>query len=156
MIIFQNNKSIEIHNDREYLEFAQHYKSIHAAGGIVQNEYQEILMIFRLGRWDFPKGKVEQGESIAEAAMREVKEETGLCDITIGEALPSTYHTYELFGESILKETHWFRMNATRQSLVPQTEEDIQQATWVPFDEIAAKLDSSYASLKALWKSITE
>jgi len=154
MIIFHNNKPIELNNQAEFDNFARNFRIIHAAGGIVRNEQEAILMIYRLDKWDFPKGKVEAGEQYAEAAIREVEEETGLKDITLGEPLPSTFHTYELRGEPILKETHWYAMRAHSQSLTPQTVEDITEAVWVPFEEVRQKLEQSYLSLKALWKEV--
>lgn len=154
MIIFQNNNPVLVHTPEEFEHFASQYRLIHAAGGIVQNEKQEILMIFRLDKWDFPKGKVEAGEEYAEAAVREVEEETGLKNITLGEPLPSTFHTYELHGEPILKETHWYTMQAHSQSLTPQTVEDITQAVWVPIEEVSRKLEESYPSLRVLWEEI--
>lgn len=154
MIIFQNDNKIEIDSREEYERFAQSYRLIHAAGGIVCNECGERLMIFRLGRWDFPKGKVEEGESYAEAAVREVEEETGLRNIMLREPLDSTFHTYELNGEPVLKETHWFNMFAHSQSLVPQTVEDITQAVWVPEEEVDKKMQASYPSLADLWDKI--
>lgn len=154
MIVFHHNNPIDFQNVEDFERFAADFRIIHAAGGIVQNEKQEILMIFRLEKWDFPKGKVEEGEAYAEAAVREVQEETGLHDITLGEPLPSTFHTYELHGEPILKETHWYAMRAHSQSLTPQTVEDITQAVWVPFNEVHRKLEQSYPSLKALWAQV--
>ena len=119
--------------------------------GIVSDENDEILMIFRYGCWDFPKGKVEAGEDWPTAALREVEEETGLHDISLHEPLPNTYHTYTLHGAPILKITHWYEMHAPQQSLTPQTEEDISQAVWVPRTEVADHLKESYLSLKELW-----
>ncbi|MCQ2276087.1 MAG: NUDIX domain-containing protein [Bacteroidales bacterium] len=154
MIIFNNNLPVEINSQEEFDNFAKDYRIIHAAGGIVSNENDEILMIYRLEKWDFPKGKVEAGEQYDEAAIREVEEETGLRNITLGETLPSTFHTYELRGEQILKETHWYKMNALSQSLTPQTIEDITQAVWIPRNEVAEKMKASYASLERLWEEI--
>jgi 8-oxo-dGTP pyrophosphatase MutT (NUDIX family) len=51
---------------------------IKAGGGIVVNEQNEVLLIYRRGKWDLPKGKLDDGETIEECALREVKEETGL------------------------------------------------------------------------------
>jgi len=144
MTIYQNDQPINP-------EQVRNYRLIHAAGGVVFNERNEVLMIYRLSKWDFPKGKVEAGEQFDEAALREVEEETGLHEITLGEALPSTFHTYTLHGEPILKETHWYRMSAPSQELIPQTEEDITQALWVPAEQVETHLQDSYATLRELW-----
>ena len=154
MTVFHNNKPVVIRDEAEWTRFSQDFKIIHAAGGIVSDENNEILMIFRYGRWDFPKGKVEEGENWETAALREVKEETGLQGITLLEPLPNTYHTYILHDTPILKITHWYEMHAPQQSLVPQTEEDISQAIWVPRSEVSDRLSDSYLSLKGLWAMI--
>ncbi|MBQ6071733.1 MAG: NUDIX domain-containing protein [Bacteroidales bacterium] len=156
MQIFHHDQPIEIQSKEAFDRFARDFRIIHAAGGIVHNDANEILMIFRLGKWDFPKGKVEEGEQWAEAALREVQEETGLHNITLGEPLPSTFHTYELRGEPILKETHWYAMQAPKQPLTPQTAEDISQAVWVPFGEVDIKMQNSYPSLTALWREVSD
>src|ERR1700712_23652 len=85
-------------------------KIIYAAGGLVINEKNEILFMFRRKVWDLPKGKVDPGESNEEAAIREVAEETGLRQIVLHEPLINTHHTYEEKGKMIRKQTHWFRM----------------------------------------------
>ena len=156
MQIFHHDQPIEIHTKEAFDRFARDFRIIHAAGGIVHNDANEILMIFRLGKWDFPKGKVEEGEQWAEAALREVQEETGLHNITLGEPLSSTFHTYELRGDPILKETHWYAMQAPKQPLTPQTAEDISQAVWVPFGEVDIKMQNSYPSLTALWREVSD
>lgn len=123
-------------------------KKIIAAGGLVLNEKDELLMIFRRGFWDLPKGKLDEGESVPECAVREVQEETGLKSITLQEAVGITYHEYEEKGQSILKETHWYKMQASdAEELVPQTEEDILQIEWVAKDAIAKKLEKTYANI---------
>lgn len=153
MIVFKNDQPIELATNKEFQQFAQDYRIIHAAGGIVCNEQDEILMIYRLGKWDLPKGKVEEGERYDETAVREVEEETGLRGITLGRPLSSTFHTYEMHGEQILKETHWYEMRASSQALTPQTIEDITEAVWVPIAEVNDKLEHSYPSLQWLWET---
>jgi len=60
-----------------------------------------------------------------------VEEETGLQNILLGAKIGKTYHTYRLKdGSRVLKRTFWYRMTAAYQELIPQTEEDIQEATW--------------------------
>ena len=154
LTIFHNNRPVTVRDEEEWGRFAQDFRIIHAAGGIVADENDDVLMIFRYGCWDFPKGKVEEGEDWETAALREVEEETGLHGITLAEPLPNTYHTYLLHGTPILKITHWYAMHAPQQSLTPQTEEDISQAVWVPREEVAERLSDSYLSLKELWTII--
>lgn len=108
-------------------------KLIIAGGGIVFNEKHELLMIFRRGKWDLAKGKIEEGEQIKQGAIREVEEETG---VIIESAEPEpilTYHAYKLKGKDSLKETHWYKMQAKRgqNKLIPQVEEDIEEVRWV-------------------------
>ena len=113
-------------------DFTGLYKIIEAAGGVVTNPNGEILFIFRLGWWDLPKGKIEKGESIESAALREVEEETGCSNLKLGRKLLETYHTYKLKkGKRVLKKTYWFHMEAEKQELIPQTEENIELAQWM-------------------------
>lgn len=151
LTVFHDNRPVVMRDEAEWAHFAQDFHIIHAAGGIVYNENGEILMIFRYGCWDFPKGKVEEGEDWETAALREVQEETGLQNIILQNTLPNTYHTYILHDTPILKITHWYAMQAPEQSLVPQTEEDISQAVWVSREEVAERLRDSYLSLRELW-----
>jgi len=51
-------------------------------------------MIFRRGKWDLPKGKLDKGETLEQCAVREVREETGLKKIKLQSPLMTTYHTY--------------------------------------------------------------
>ena len=114
--------------------FWKHFTVIQAAGGLIENEKKEILMIYRREKWDLPKGKKEEGETPEACAVREVKEETGLKEVQLKNFLLTTYHTYHEFGRHILKESHWYRMEATSsQALQPQTEEDIYRIEWVTF-----------------------
>ncbi|HVU84160.1 MAG TPA: NUDIX domain-containing protein, partial [Puia sp.] len=83
---------------------------VRAAGGLIQNGRGEVLFMYRRNKWDLPKGKIDPGESPEECALREVKEETGIPDVELMEFLLITHHTYEAGTQSILKETHWFRM----------------------------------------------
>ena len=121
-------------------------KGIVAAGGIVKNEEGKTLIIFRRGYWDLPKGKVEKGEKIINAARREVEEETGVQIESLSEEAILTYHCYRLKGKDCIKETHWYHMQARpgQGTLSPQTEEDIEQALWATDAEIKAIGDKFY------------
>lgn len=50
----------------------------HVAGGIIVNDKEEIVIVSQLNSWSFPKGHVETGETIFDAALREIEEETGI------------------------------------------------------------------------------
>ena len=122
---------------------------VKAAGGIVEAPDGELLTIFREGRWDLPKGMVERGETLAEAALREVAEETGVCNASLNCLITKTYHIYDKYGGWHLKQTSWFAMNApNKNSTVPQREEGITQAIWLPREECLDRLSNSFASLR--------
>jgi 8-oxo-dGTP pyrophosphatase MutT (NUDIX family) len=121
--------------------FFSHYKLIEAAGGLVFNPQGEVLAIQRMGYWDLPKGKIEKKESPEEAAIREVQEETGLLQVSLGPFICHTYHTYinPRKNQRVLKMTHWYRMRSIESKLTPQKEEDIELAIWVALDTLLQK-----------------
>lgn len=123
-------------------------QKIIAGGGIVENEESKILFQFRRGKWDLPKGKLDEGESIEECAVREVEEETGLRNIQLGELIGVTTHYYKEKGVDIEKETHWFAMRvAGEQELVPQLEEDIMELRWVSENEVEDYLSNTFKNI---------
>lgn len=128
---------------------------IKAAGGLVRNEKGSLLFIHRNGKWDLPKGKVEPGEDISAAAIREVEEECGVNNLTLGIALPITYHIYWQHGQLILKPTYWFEMSLSgSQELVPQMEEGIDKVCWVGTDQLEPIFENTYASIEHLLRQI--
>ncbi len=142
-----------IHSDLSELWnlFQQQFIVIVAAGGLVLNCMEEVLMIFRHNKWDLPKGKLEDGEKKKVAAMREVEEECGISNLEITATLGPTYHTYMLKGKRVLKISYWYEMKTDdSRKLTPQLEEDITEARWVNKKEIPALLENSYSSIKWL------
>jgi ADP-ribose pyrophosphatase YjhB (NUDIX family) len=138
------------HPDLEKLKkaFWKKFTIVKAGGGIVENEKGEILLMFRKGKWDLPKGKLDKGEKIDACAVREVKEETGLQKVTLSKALLTTYHTYHEGTKFILKETYWFSMKADgKQGLIPQAEEDISEVKWVKKTDLKKYAADTYASV---------
>src|SRR4051812_21020427 len=112
-------------------------RKIIAGGGIIKNEEGKILFIYRRGKWDLPKGKLDEGETIEECAVREVEEETGLRNIELGELIGVTNHHYTQDNENIDKETYWYAMKVNGdQKLVPQLTEDILELRWVAENEL--------------------
>lgn len=121
-------------------EFFGIYKIYKAGGGLVFNEKQEVLAIFRSGFWDLPKGKQEKGETIDQTAIREVQEETGLVNIELKEFICDTFHTYtDRDGKRVLKWATWYKMASTDKELTPQAEEDIDLAVWLPVQTLKEK-----------------
>lgn len=130
-------------------------KKITAAGGIVINNNNELLMIYRRGFWDLPKGKLDKGETIEECALREVREETGVSQLTLGKLIDITYHDYydKYLKTDATKETYWYQMNTdANEKLVPQTEEDIEEIKWVTGNEIKGYLEKSYTNIQEVVK----
>lgn len=126
-----------------------------AAGGLVINESGHLLMIFRRGFWDLPKGKLDEGETIEQCAVREVKEETGLINIELGGLIGVTYHDYfdKWTNRDVTKETHWFEMHiSNKQQLIPQTEEDIEKIEWVNTFVAKEYLKNSYSNIVEIMK----
>ena len=133
--------------------FFKKFMLIPAAGGLVMNEKNEALLIFRKGKWDLPKGKMEKGEKPGECAVREVKEETGLTKVKPGKLLTLTYHTYHEGTNFILKESHWFLMKSkSDQPLTPQKEEGIIEIRWASKEEIQIYLLNSFPSVADVLK----
>ncbi len=128
--------------------FKSGYTTVKAAGGVVLDEQGRVLAIRRLGKWDLPKGKVEKGESMDAAALREVQEECGIQELQLLAPLMTTWHTYVRNGKQHLKRTEWFLMRSSfKEDLVPQTEEDIEEVRWVALDEAEPIKADTYPSL---------
>lgn len=139
-----------ISNDIEkvFSDFCASARMIEAGGGMTLNDRGEILMIFRNGRWDLPKGKMEKQERIEGCAAREVEEECGLSGITCGEFLTHSYHAYRIDGEWVLKRTTWFSMRYHGgQEPTPQAQEGITFAGWVSPQELPEKMQNSYFTI---------
>lgn len=138
------------HTDLSNLKkaFWKRFNIVQAAGGIVSNDQDDILFIFRRGKWDLPKGKLDSGESLEECAVREVQEETGLSSIVLQHFLLTTFHTYEENNCHILKESYWYIMQAAgSQDLIPQHEEDIHEVRWVEKEHMQDVLCNTYPSI---------
>jgi len=126
-----------------------------AAGGLVLNSNKELLLIFRRGKWDLPKGKMEETETIEDCAIREVKEETGLQQVEIKQFIGTTTHDYfdTWLKQDVTKISHWYLMetHATSQ-LVPQKNEDIEEAKWVKTSELGKYIEETYPNIIQILK----
>lgn len=131
-------------------------KKIIAGGGVVVNEKNQVLFIYRRKKWDLPKGKLDPGEDIKACAIREVMEETGIRNLTIGNLIIATTHSYEENGLNMQKETHWFEMKASTVDnpiLTPQLEEDIEKIEWVSLENLEEYLSETYATIQQVLNS---
>ncbi len=132
------------------------YKVVKAAGGVVFNEEQKVLMMYRLGKWDLPKGKRDYNEKAKQTAEREVEEECGI-KVKLSEKLCTTWHTYTMGNRKILKRTKWYRMNCTDESNIkPQTEEGIEKLEWMTEKEVQTALLNSYSSIRYVIDQLKE
>jgi 8-oxo-dGTP pyrophosphatase MutT (NUDIX family) len=108
---------------------------IESAGGLVCNRYHHVLLMFKRGKWDMPKGRIEIGQGGAQTALREVQEETGLNldKLVIQGKLVSTWHTTTHKSVKYLKKTHWYLMqyNGEDDDTIPQLEEGIIECRWI-------------------------
>jgi 8-oxo-dGTP pyrophosphatase MutT (NUDIX family) len=135
--------------------FFSNFKLVVAAGGVVQNENHHLLMIYRRGKWDLPKGKQDKGETIDETALREVTEETGVSDLQIVSKInlytwqqPCTYHCYTEKEKRLIKATHWFEMRCPDQALVPQAEENIEMAVWADAKSLQFMESNTFGAIR--------
>ncbi len=138
------------HDDLEALfrTFSQCFKNISAAGGLVTNSGGELLVIYRRGKWDLPKGKVEGNETIQETALREVEEECGLKGIEIKEFLRSTYHVYAGNDQHFLKKTDWYHMfYGGKAKPTPLVTEDISEVRWIKATDLEEIFANTYPSI---------
>ncbi len=121
---------------------------IEAAGGLVKNTKKDYLFIFRNGKWDLPKGKLEKGEKPRAGAVREVEEECGIAIDKCGDKIVNTYHVYTIKGEVVLKKTYWYKMKYKgKGKLVPQVEEGITDVRWMGKKDIALVAGNTFPSI---------
>lgn len=139
-------------------KFSAQFRYISAAGGVLLRDDGCFLGIYRLNRWDLPKGKVEPGETLALAAVREVEEECGVSGVKINRPIGDTWHIYPLKSGFALKQTHWFEMAWSGEGeLKPQIEEGIVSLQWFNTDEIPVFCQKTYASVADLlqrWQNL--
>ena len=140
--------TVEIRNLKNVKNYIKSVFTIVKAGGGIVEKNNEILLIYRLGKWDLPKGKLEDKESAREGAHREVEEETGV-KVRTCEKICSTWHTYTRNRKYVLKKTKWYRMQCVDDSqMSPQVDEDIVEVRWMDTDEVRKALYNSYRTIR--------
>lgn|GEM_PF-42441 len=127
------------------------FKVIKAAGGLVRKK-DKFLMIYRMKKWDLPKGKKERSEKYPQTAIREVEEE---CNVTVKLAgkICTTWHTYTMNRRAMLKKTKWYAMDLMDDSkMKPSGEEDIEELRWMKTKEVYHALEHSYKSIRYVFE----
>ena len=139
--------------DNDIKELKKMFKIIKAGGGVVNNKKKEILFIYRMKKWDLPKGKLDKGETIKQCAKREVEEETKV-KVSCGKKILSTWHTYTKNKKFILKKTTWYMMESIDDSkMKPQKKEKIEKVEWMKKSSVDDILLNSYKTLNYLMKN---
>ena len=149
IVLFSNNINLDFNH------FQSNFNFILAAGGLVRNLDHQYLMIFKNNIWDLPKGKVDHAENLADAAIREVGEETNVKDVKIISSAFSTFHLYLDPRHTVLKETKWFIMESTSECvLIGQKNEGITKVAW--FSDYLIDDLNTYSSIKYLFKEFVQ
>lgn len=155
--MFENDPTIKqlyiqcANEDQAFKELVSSLEKVSAGGGLVTNKTGEILLIFRHGMWDLPKGKQEIDEDIRDTALREVKEECGVSNLDLKSKICTTYHTYRMDGEFIVKSTHWYHMEYEGNGYTkPQIEENIEKVEWIKVQDVASQLKGSFDTVKSV------
>lgn len=127
------------------------FKVIKAAGGLVRKK-DKFLMIYRLKKWDMPKGKKERGEKYKQTAVREVEEECNI-SVKLGAKICTTWHTYTMNKRAMLKKTKWYVMDLVDDSkMKPCIEEDIEEVRWMNPKDVYHSLQNSYKSISYVFE----
>ena len=128
-----------------------------SAGSIIYRQSPEgkmyLLLNYPSGHWDFVKGNIEKGETFKQTVLREIREETGISDITFVDGFEDKieYH-YQRDGQVIHKEVVFFLSN-TKTDQVILSHEHLDY-TWLNFDDALEKL--TYKTAQKLFKKVKD
>jgi ADP-ribose pyrophosphatase YjhB (NUDIX family) len=131
------------------------FKVVKAAGGLVRKK-DKFLMIYRMKKWDLPKGKKEKLERCRQTAMREVEEECNV-SVKIGQKICTTWHTYTMNKRAMIKKTRWYVMDILDDTRMrPDPAEDIEETRWMNRKEVYHALEHSYKSISYVFEQYYE
>ena len=132
-----------------------------AAGGYVACPLPNdvaLLLIYRRGVWDLPKGHRDPGEDLETCAVREVCEAVGITDLRLIRELGTTQHGYPDDDHYAVKTTHWYLMSTPERSFRPERHEGIRRvapARWpvarrhIGYDTLRRHMDRVEADVRA-------
>jgi 8-oxo-dGTP pyrophosphatase MutT (NUDIX family) len=149
--------------DREATENPRRRPAPHArletsAGGVVYRRIEATLEFLLIrdpyDNWGLPKGHVEGGETPVDAAIREVTEETGLCQLEVIAQLPTIDWYFKDQGRLVHKFCHFFLLECAGGDATPQLDEGISECIWKPFDEALATV--TYANAREVLRAAGE
>ena len=114
----------------------------HSSGGVVARRVNGTVCLLLIrdpyNKWGLPKGHVENGENSLEAALREVREETGLTRLDPGPSLGTIDWYFKVKGDLVHKFCDYFLMASPDGDTVPEVAEGITECRWLPVDEAIA------------------
>lgn len=140
-------------HDKLISAFKKKIKVVKAGGGLVKNNKDEVLFIYRRNKWDLPKGKMDKGETIDQTALREVKEETGIVNLEIIDFNQITFHIFKKANKYRLKETHWYNMRSDFDGeFKPELSEGISKVKWKGRNKIE-NITNTFQNIKLLFEN---
>jgi 8-oxo-dGTP pyrophosphatase MutT (NUDIX family) len=129
-----------------------------SAGGVVYRLEggAPLFLLIRdsYANWGFPKGHLEAGERAEDAAVREVREETGLRELTLRGTIETIDWYFRFRGRLIHKVCHFFLMETAQAETAPQRTEGITACQWIAYDSAASCI--SYANARQVLRRARE
>lgn len=123
-----------------------------SAGGVVirwlEGEAHVLLIRDPYRNWGLPKGHMEGEETAGHTALREVQEETGLTDLSLGAELGIIDWHFSQRGRRIHKFCHFFLMVSQAGEPVPEVSEGITECQWLPMEEAIRRV--SYGNAREM------